>query len=280
MIALSSRLLLCLLLALGASAVSAEPLRVGVVPQYEERKLQAAWQPILQHLQEQTGETFALRPAKNIPEFERELNAGHYDLAYMNPFHLVMANKQQGYLPLVRDTERQLFGVLVVAANGEIDSPAQLDGKPVAFPAPNALGASLQMRQELLDLFGAQVIPQYVKTHDAVYLNVKLGVTAAGGGIARTLDQQRPLVRDALRVIHSTRKVASHPIAALPSLSETRREAITQALLQLAESESGRQMLQLIPMAKIGPASLADYAPLQQMGLERFYVPPQDLPKP
>ena len=50
------------------------------------------------------------------------------------------------------------------------------------------------------------------------------------------------------------------------------REQIAQAFLQLGETVQGRKILTRIPMKRIGDASLADYEPLRQMGLDKYYV--------
>lgn len=247
---------------------------VGVVPQFEASRLHAIWRPILDRLEKRTGLRFKLRGSPSIPEFEREFVQGNFDFAYMNPYHLVMANKAAGYLPLVRDQGRQLYGVLVVRKDSKITEPRELQGQPVAFPSPNALGASLQMRQELHDLFGVDTKPSYVKTHDSVYLNVLLGETLAGGGVQKTLNRQKPQYRDALRVIHTTTKVAPHPFVALPTVPEAHRVAVQQALLELGNSEDGKSLLQKIPVKQSGRASMADYEPLKDMGLERFAAAP------
>lgn len=247
---------------------------VGVVPQFEASKLHAIWRPILDRIEHKTGYHFKLRGSPGIPEFEREFVEGAFDFAYMNPYHLVMANEAAGYIPLVRDHGRQLFGVLVVRKDSDIDDPRQLQGKPVAFPSPNALGASLQMRQELHDKFGVTTRPRYVKTHDSVYLNVLLGKAVAGGGVQKTLNRQKPAYRKALRIIYTTTKVAPHPLAALPSVPEKVRNAVQQALLEMGRDENDRKLLLKIPMKAIGVASLSDYEPLKQMGLERFAAKP------
>lgn len=247
---------------------------VGVVPQFEASRLHAIWRPILDQLEQRTGLRFKLRGSPSIPEFEREFVQGNFDFAYMNPYHLVMANKAAGYVPLIRDTGRQLYGVLVVRKDSEITDPRQLQDQPVAFPSPNALGASLQMRQELFDLFGVTTKSSYVKTHDSVYLNVLLGEAVAGGGVQKTLNRQKPQYRDALRVIHTTTKVAPHPLAALPGVPEADRLAVQNALLDLGKSEEGKALLQKIPIRQVGKATMQDYEPLKQMGLERFAVAP------
>jgi len=245
---------------------------VGVVPQYEARRLRQIWQPILNHLEAATKEKFELIGSPTIPTFEAEFLDGQFDFAYMNPYHLVIAYRKIGYQPLVRDVGRKLFGVLVVSKSGGIKKIEDLNKKIIAFPAPNALGASLQMRQELTDIFKLDFSSRYVKTHDSVYLNVLLGEAAAGGGVQKTLDQQKDEIKNNLRIIHTTTPVPPHPFVAHPQVSRTVAQNVKNTLLALGTTEAGRNMLFQIPIKKIGDADIKDYLILEKMGLERFYV--------
>lgn len=245
---------------------------IGIVPQFETRRMHQIWQPILDYLHQETGYRLVLRGSPTIPNFENEFMQGKFDFAYMNPYHIMLANQLQGYLPLVRDIGRTLYGVLVVRKDGPIRSVKDLANQVIAFPAPNALGASLQIRQEMTDKYQIPIQPIYVKTHDSVYLSVLLGEAAAGGGVQKTLDSQKPAYRSALRIIHSTQPVVPHPLAAHPRVPEKVRNAIKQALLKLAQSKQGQDLLNKIPMKKIGPAQIEDYLPLKELGLERFYI--------
>lgn len=137
-----------------ALAADAPPtFRVGVVPQYEVSELHERWEPLLARLGERLGARFELVGSPSIPDFEQALAAGTYDFAYLNPYDAVVAHRVAGYEPLVRDRSSSLHGVLVVRRDSPYKSVADLNGKEVAFPAPNALGASLLMRAELEDLF-------------------------------------------------------------------------------------------------------------------------------
>ena len=277
MIRFNSIFLLTMLCILTAAVAGAqEPTyTVGIVPQFEARKQHAIWRPILDRIEQEAGIRLTLRGSTTIPEFEREFSEGLFDFAYMNPYHLIMANDKAGYIPLVRDHGRMLYGVLVVRKDSRIDSPTALNGKLVAFPAPNALGASLQMRQELHDLFGVTVKPLlYVKTHDAVYLNVLLGETTAGGGVQKTLDSQQAEFKEALKIIHTTQKVTPHPFAVLPSVPDKVKEGVKDAFIKMGQSQADAALLNKIPIIQVGAAGLDDYLPLIKMGLERFLVAP------
>jgi len=245
---------------------------VGIVPQFETKRLYKIWRPILDELEQRTGLRFELKGSPTIPKFENEFMSGNFDFSYMNPYHIMLASKSEGYIPLVRDVGRTLHGVLVVRKDSDIQTVEQLNNKKIAFPAPNAVGASLQIRQELTDKYHINVEPVYVKSHDSVYLNVVIGQTAAGGGVQKTLQGQPAKIRDRLRIIHSTTPIASHPFAAHPSVPEDTRDKVRDALIAIGESDSGKQMLTQIPINQIGPASIVDYAPINELGLNRFYI--------
>jgi phosphonate transport system substrate-binding protein len=244
----------------------------GVVPQFEQRKLFRIWRPILDELEQRTGLTFKLVGSSKIPEFERKFLEGIYDFAYMNPYHLLLAHDAQGYLPLIRDGDRKLTGILVVSKENPIQSVKELAGKTVAFPSANALGASLLMRAELAKFQGVAVIPTYVQTHSSVYLHVALGLIPAGGGVASTLRSQKPEIRHKLRVLYETQAVNPHPISAHPRIPDAHREKVRQALLEMAQTKDGTILLSRIPMRRAIAANLEDYTPLRSWGLEEFYI--------
>ena len=243
---------------------------VGVVPQFEVKRLHKIWRPILDQLEQQTGLKFTIKGSPTIPDFENEFMVGKFDFAYMNPYHIMLANDMEGYIPLTRDIGRSLKGVMVVRKDSGITKVEELNNRQIAFPSPNALGASLLIRQELVDKFHINVKPSYVKTHDSVYLSVALRQSSAGGGVQATFNRQQPAIRDLLHIIHRTSKVSPHPFAVHPRVPLEVRKKVQNAMLALGKSETGRQLLGLIPVRKVGSASIADYAPLREMGLERF----------
>ena len=246
---------------------------LGVVPQFEVRKLYAIWQPIIDEITLKTGIPIELAPSKNIEEFEIEFAQQKFDFAYMNPYHMLVAS-EHGYEPLVRDTSKMLYGILVVRSDSDIRSPLDLNDKVIAFPSPNALGASLQMRQELHDQFGIQIRPNYVKTHDSVYLNVILNEAFAGGGVQKTLNRQPLNYQEQVRIIHTTTPVPPHPVAIRASLPAPLKTSIKRAFIALGEEQEGQKKLAKIPIKRIGLAGMDDYLPLKKMGLDRFYVKP------
>jgi phosphonate transport system substrate-binding protein len=264
------RLWLLAVALLVAGSALADTYVLGVTPQFERRQLFAIWTPILNELSRRTGHTFQLATSPNIREFERQYNSGAFDLAYMNPY-LVVVNPQ-GYQPILRDAN-PVRGILVVRKDSPIQSAADLEGREIVFPAPNAIGASLLIRAELTRKMKVRFSPRYVQSHTAVYLNVVQGLAAAGGGVQKTLDEQKDAVKDQLRVVYTTAPVPSLPIAVHPRLPARAREAIRAAFLEFAATPEGAALLKEVPIAHLTAASPKDYEPLRDLALQEFFVP-------
>jgi len=244
--------------------------KLGVVPQFSAKRVHDIWQPVIQALHDKTGIKLELHGTTDIAEFGRALNRGKFDFAYMNPYHLLNASERQGYRPLARDVGKALQGVLVVRADSGVDNLEQLSDKKIAFPSPNALGASLLMRQELADRFNISFTPVYVRTHDSVYLNVVLKQAIAGGGVSKTLNKQSGKIRERLTTLYRTDRIVSHPVAVHPRVDSVVAEKIRQAFLSLSEDDEGRKILAAIPMKTPGVTTLAEYESLKTRRLERF----------
>jgi phosphonate transport system substrate-binding protein len=242
---------------------------VAVVPQFPPQHIRAAWLPALERLAAQTGERFTLVHAPTIDAFEAQFLAGGPDFVFLNPYHMVMAAQAQGYRPLLRD-QATLSGVLVVRADSPLQGVEALAGHTVAFPSPNALGASLYMRA-LLASQGVAVVPAYVKTHANVYRHVVSGLAAAGGGVRATLQAESPDIRDALRVLFETPPVASHPLAAHPRVPVALQSRLAGQLLAWAADAGDAALLPPLQLPRPQAADYArDYAPLQRLDLGRF----------
>ncbi len=248
---------------------------IGVVPQWGSERLFEIWQPLVNYLSDQTGLNLKLEPTFSIPNFEKGFTEGEYDFAYMNPYHFVCAQRDEGYMPLIRDDKRQLTGILVAANDSDIKSVEQLEGQRVDFPSPNALGASLYMRTLLARKFNVECVPKYVQTHESVYLNVISGKAAAGGGVRRTLEAQVPELQERLRVIYETPGVAPHPLAYHPRVPEEVAAKVKAAIIEMTNSEEGRTLLAGIPMTKPATATDEDYQSLVDLKLEEFYQAPE-----
>lgn len=278
---LTSLTLVCAILVTATTnrPARAEPmsLTVGVVPQFEARRLAEIWDPILARVSEQTGIQLSMVGSTDIPTFEADFLAGAFDLAYMNPYHALMADEAQGYIPIIRDGGRQLFGILAVSKYSPVESVADLEGQVIAFPAPNALGAALLMRADLDRRFGLNFQPSYVATHSSAYLNAAIGEAAAAGGVMATFRRLDTSISDQLRVLYETTRVPPHPVVAHPRIPEDIRQKLQSAFLDVAATEEGAALLAKIPMRAAIPTSAADYDIVRDLELDTYMVDPSQI---
>lgn len=245
--------------------------RVGVVPQRPASQTAASWTPVLREVGQRSGQCFTLVVPATIPAFEQLLRSGNLDFAYLNPYHQLLAHRWQGFVPLVRD-RTLLEGLVVVPKASPIHRIRNLQGAVVAFPAPNAFAASLLIRA-LLARESIRISPLYLGNHSNVYRSVALQRSQAGGGVNLTLEQERPEVRDQLRVHWTTPVFPAHPFSASGRVPAAVRSRVRDGFELLGRSPAGRRLLQEVQPDQIVRASQSrDYAPLEQLHLERFAV--------
>lgn len=248
------------------------PYSFGVVPQFEQRKLYAIWKPIIDALEKGTGLAFSLVTTLKINDFEKEYMAEKFDFAYMNPYFIVRGVTPGTYLPLVRDNKPHR-GIVVVRKNGPIRTVDDLRGKTVAFPSPNAIGATLMTRAELERKFGVKVVPLYVKSHSSVYLHAAKGLADAGGGVLKTLQEQDAAIRDLLSVLYTTEVMPNLAVAANKRVPADVRVKVQRVFLDLAKTDEGRALLAKVPMTEIVATSLEEYLVIEKWGLEKYFDP-------
>jgi phosphonate transport system substrate-binding protein len=250
--------------------------RWSVVPQFSPVVVHRDWTPLLAELSRRTGLRFKLEPAGGFDEFERSLYQGAYDFVYANPYQTLLANRKQGYRPLVRDEQRRLTGILVVHRNSPYRSPRDLDGKTIAFASPNAFAVSLYMRAMLKQREGIDFTPLWSGTHSNAYRQVLLGRADASGGIYRTLEKEPESIQQLLRVVYRLPGTITHAVAAHPRVPQSLRRQVQQALLELAQSERGRRLLSPVFLPQPIAADFdRDYLPLERLNLDDLVVMPR-----
>jgi len=250
-----------------ASAVSADELIFGVVPQESASKLAEQWPPLMNHLTERLGKPVRFATAPDIPTFERRLLNGEYDIAYMNPYHYVEFGDTPGYQAIVRETDKRIHGIVVVNQSSNAERLTDLEGATIVFPAPAAFAATILVRAEL-ERLGISYTPRFVASHESVYLNVERGFAPAGGGIERTLDSAQQDGLRGVRVLWRSQGFTPHAFAVSPQLAQEDAHRLQSALINLAQSESGRTMLQTLNLQPLTAAQNSDWDDVRSLELD------------
>lgn len=215
-------------------------LTFGVVPQQSPLILIKSWAPVIQYLEKETGEKIDLKIENSIPKFEELLYSGAYDIAYMNPYHYIIANEKKAYKAKIRADEN-LVGILVVSKNSTINNIVDVKGKKFLFASPNAFAATLLTKYELSKKYNINIEKNeqftYVNSHDSVYKGVARGIGDIGGGIERTFNALEDTeAKETLKILYKTQAYPSHPIAFSSSVSEDVQKKFINALINMPKN--------------------------------------------
>ena len=249
------------------AAESGNTLTFGIVPQQSAGTLARLWTPLLENLSATTGYQITFKTAPDIPEFERRLATGMYDLAYMNPYHYTTFHQQPGYMAFAKEKDKKLQGIIVVRADSPYQDMTELADQTLAFPSPAAFAASIVMRANLRN----QSIPfeaKYVSSHDSVYRSVARGLYPAGGGVMRTFNNIEEDRRKQLRILWTSPGYTPHAFAAHPRLDSSVVDTIQAAMVQLDQTEAGRTLLGNLKLKGITPASDGEWDNIRAMNLQ------------
>jgi phosphonate transport system substrate-binding protein len=262
----------------GAPSVAADQdgasptaLTFGVVPQQAASTLARLWGPIIVDLAAKSGQELQFRTAPDIPEFERRLAAGEYDLAYMNPYHYTVFNQAPGYRAVAKEKDRRIQGLLVVQVDSPYQRPEDLADRTLAFPAPAAFAASVLPRAALTQR-GIPFTAKYLASHDSVYLAVARGLFAAGGGIKRTFETLPAETRDRLRILWTTETFTPHAFAAHPRVPDEALRPVLDALFAMDQDPQGMELLAALGFNGVEPATDQDWDDIRALGIDALTI--------
>jgi len=230
----------------------------GVVPQESSSKLAEQWSPLLHRLSVQLERPIRFATAPDIPTFERRLWEGHYDIAYMNPYHYTVFSEEPGYRAVAFEATRLIQGIVVVPDSYAAQTLQGLEGETIVFPAPAAFAATILVRAEL-DRLGVSYTPRYVSSHQSVYLNVQKGFAAAGGGIERTYNAAIEAGLTGTRVLWRSKGYIPHAFAVHPDLPTDDVLKVQAVLTSLHETEEGKRSLDLANLEALAAAKDSDW---------------------
>ncbi|WP_022850335.1 phosphate/phosphite/phosphonate ABC transporter substrate-binding protein [Limisalsivibrio acetivorans] len=240
-------------------------LSFGVVPQQSTYTILKKWTPLINELSTRSGVKLTLKTAPSIPEFEKRLAEGGYDIAYMNPYHYITYHEISGYRAFARERDKSIVGIVVVPSDSPYNSLHDLKEKNLAFPSTGAFAASMLVRSMLSEM-GIPHSSDYVGSHDSVYLSVAGGIHDAGGGIRRTFNEVDASVSGELRILAETKSFTPHAFAARGDTKEELLDSLKGAMLSFHMDIKGRKLLDNAGLAGFISASDEDWNDIRSLG--------------
>jgi len=239
---------------------------LGVVPQQSPLKLSKKWLQITSYLKDTTGINVVFKTEKSIPSFEAKLYKGEYDLAYMNPYHFIQANKNQNYQASIR-AKKNIKGILLSKEKSVDFSIENLKGKTFLFPAPNAFAATLLTKYELKEKFNFDIDKNakvlYVNSHDSVYKGISREIGYLGGGIVRTYNNFKSKNdKSKTNIVYETSTYPSHPIAFHPRVKKEDIKKIQKAFLNMP-----KKLKSILSIKEFRKTNTSEYDVIKNLGV-------------
>lgn len=267
--ALKSWLVACGLLAAGMQAATAQKTYTfAVVPGAPPVTMSKVWTPVIEQLKKDTGIELRLKLFDRMAEFERHIWTGESDFIFASPIQTVMAHQSQKYIPLVRDGKLVDIS-LFVRQDSPIQSIDDLMGKKISFVG-NKNVCSVYIQHELMN-YGKKLDfdKEYAGSSRNVILNVLFGKVDAGAVFSPEFARESEENRQQLRAVVTTTKFAPHPISAHPRVPQAVREAVRKALLKLATTPAGEEMLKPLRLDDLVQADYdKDYRDLEKIDVK------------
>jgi len=245
-----------------------DALVMGIFPRVGAIETTHAFQPLAKHLSEVTGREVVLETAKDFESFWNGVTQKRYHLVHFNQYHYLKSHREQGYQVILKNVEQgqaTLGGAIIVRADSGIRSIADLKGRKIVFGGDRRAMQAYVVTTYMLRNGGLRpgdYEEEFSKNPpNAVMATFFRQADAAGAG-DHALDM--PTLSNQIDVKQMKYLATSEPLPHLPwavrgDLPRDVRTKIQQAMIGLARSGAGRDLLQHMGSDGFVAASDAEY---------------------
>jgi phosphonate transport system substrate-binding protein len=266
-------LLWLIAMTLAAPAVqAADPLILGVFPRFNPTETTRRYTPLADYLRERLGRELTLVTSKDFVSFWRGIEEQRYDIVQCNQYHYIRSAKTYRVIAHNKEFGKStIAGTLYVRKDSGITSLAQLRGRTVLFGGGD--DAMISYIAPVYLMLQAGLKKEDFKTQFAVNpVNSVIGVFRKQADAAGSGDMVigQPALRNAINADELTALAVSEQLLHLPwtvrrTMSVQQREAIQLALVNLENSDAGKNVLKAALLTGIGKADDRDYDPARKM---------------
>ena len=140
--------------------------RFGIHPLHNPSRLHEIFDPLMAHLSQHVeGVEFKVEASRNYAAYDEKLFAGEFHFSLPNPYQTVKS-LEHGYRVFGKMGDDYNFrGIILVRKDGGVNSIADLKGKPVSYPAPTALAATMLPLSSLCRYFLVALVCRVRSAH-------------------------------------------------------------------------------------------------------------------
>lgn len=199
------------------------------------------WNPIVAYVSEKSGVKLSLKLGRTSADTTAYVLAQEVDFAFTN--HLFSPEREQlGWKVFGRRNTPAPHGVIVVPADSPITDLAQLEGKEVGFPGPEAFIAYkttyaqlLQRKINVRTVFGGNM--------DGAFAQLFSGKVAAVGANSQLAEGYTKREGKAFRVLWTSEAYHDLALMVAPKVPERDAQAVARAFTGMSSDPHGRDIL-------------------------------------
>jgi phosphonate transport system substrate-binding protein len=249
-----------------------DPLVLGVFPRFSASETTTRYTPVAEYLQQRLGRKIILVTSKDFQSFWQGIEARRYDIVQYNQYHYIRSAKTYQVIAHNKEFGKStLAGAVYVRKDSGITSLAQLRGRTVLFGGGE--DAMISYIAPVYMMLQAGLRKDDFKSQFAVTpINSVIGVYHKQADAAGTGDNVggMPVIKNAIDMDELTPLAVSEQLLHLPwSVKRTMpaqlRQTIQSSLVDLENSEAGKNVLKAALLTGIGKAEDKDYEPHRKM---------------
>jgi phosphonate transport system substrate-binding protein len=245
-----------------------DPLILGVFPRQKATETTTMFKPLADHLSKRLGRPVTLVTSKDFDSFWQGVVEQRYDIVHYNQYHYIQSAQSYQVIAHIEEFGKStIAGAIYVRKDSGITDLAQLRGRTVLFGGgEDAMISYITNRYLMLqaglrkDDFKSLFA---VNPPNAIIALSRRQSDAAGAGDGVL---ELPMVGKAVNAGELTALAVSAPLLQLPvavkrDMPAKLRTAIQSMLVNLKNSEAGKQVLKSATMTGMGKAEDKDYDP-------------------
>jgi len=252
------------------STSKSDELIVGIHPYLNAEKTFLAYRPFLHFIEENLGKKLRLETSVNYGDYEQKLYSGHFDISIPNPLQTLTAI-ENGYKVIAKvKPDKDFRGLIVARKDNHIHSVEQLRSQSISFPAPTALAAGLMPKWFLFE-HGLNVdkdaSPRYVGSQYSSIMNAYQNDTVAAATWPspwKTWQMENPQKAKEMEIVWETPSLVNNSIVVKVDMNESLSDKLMQILLQMDQSQKGKNLLEPSGFSGFEKADNSTYDPVRK----------------
>lgn len=225
-----------------APASAEQELSFGIFPYISPASLVEFQSPLKRYIEENLNQPVAIVTAQDFDTFLERTQKAEYDILYTAPHFGRIAQKQNGYIPLVM-TSHKVQGYFLVKNESPVKKLEDLKDKTVMIAQRKSVLFQLtehKLRQHGL-MEGKNITLLETRTHNnALYAPLRDEADASVTGVLlwHTLGQE---YKEKMHILDTTDSVPGFFILVHSRVPQAKRDKLKQALLNFSSTDEGRE---------------------------------------